>query len=134
MTAVIAVLALVLLAACGSGGGTAASPEDPDEAPVTGSAGDATGPGPVGRGAVEGVVRAAGGAAVAGVLIVPVPLDDPAPAVPELAVVTDDGGGYRWDLPGGRYEMRAVRDGAVVGSVEVDVAENATASADIVLP
>ena len=129
----IAVLALVLLAACGSDGGTAASPEAPDEAPVTGSAGDATGPGPVGRGAVEGVVRAAGGAAVAGVLIVPVPLDDPAPAVPELAVVTDAGGGYRWDLPGGRYQMRAVRDGTVLGSTDVEVAADVTAPGDIVL-
>lgn len=131
MMTLVAALVLVLLTACGEDGGNPAG--STDETPVTGSQGDATGPGHANRGVVEGVVRTASGAALPGVLVVPVSLDHPAIAIPELAVVTDARGSYRWDLPGGRYEVRAVQAGAVVGTVEVEVARGRTAGGDISL-
>lgn len=127
----VGVAATVLLGGCGgSGSGVAAGAGD-GEIPVTGSPGTASGPGAAGHGSVAGAVRTGDGGPLPGVLVVPVSLDDPAVAVPELAVVTDAGGSYRWDLPAGRYELRAVRDGAVLGSTRVEVAAGRPASADI---
>ena len=130
LKAMMVVVVTMGLAACGDDSGTA-SAGNPDEVPVTGSQGDATGPGRTDQGRVEGVVRGADGSTLADVLVVPVPLDEPAPAIPELAVVTDDSGAYTWSLPGGRYELRATKDGTAVGSTRVEVAPGETVDGDI---
>ena len=130
LRAVVVVVVTMGLAACGDDSPTA-SAGNPDEAPVTGSQGDATGPGRSDQGVVEGVVRGADGSTVAGALVVPVPLDDPAPAIPELAVVTDDAGAYTWNLPDGRYELRATKDGTAMGSARVEVAAGEAVVGDI---
>ncbi|CAA9263367.1 MAG: hypothetical protein AVDCRST_MAG41-2471 [uncultured Corynebacteriales bacterium] len=87
-----AAVLLLALAGCGDrpadAGGAAAPP------PATAA-----------RGEVAGVVRTADGRPLGGALVVPRSLDTPAEPIPELAVVTDRAGGYRWTLPPGRYEL-----------------------------
>ncbi|MEV4628074.1 carboxypeptidase-like regulatory domain-containing protein [Micromonospora sp. NPDC049523] len=59
------------------------------------------------RGTVTGRVLAADGSPVAGVAVAPKSLDDPARAIPELVVTTDETGTFRWSLEPGRYEFQA---------------------------
>jgi hypothetical protein len=82
---------------------------DPDR-PVT-SGGDATA---AGRGISEGVegrVTASGQKPLAGVAVQPRSLDEPAAAIPEMAVVSEDDGQYRWTLRPGEYELSFLLEG-----------------------
>nr|MDT0656580.1 carboxypeptidase-like regulatory domain-containing protein [Micromonospora sp. DSM 115978] len=58
-------------------------------------------------GTVTGVATTADGRPVSGAAVLVTPLDDPAPAVPELGVLTGVDGRYEWRLPPGRYELVA---------------------------
>jgi hypothetical protein len=65
-----------------------------------------------GNGIVEGLsgrVTTHAGAPVVGALIQPRSLDGD--AVPEMAVVTEDDGGYSWTLGPGRYEVSVSAEG-----------------------
>lgn len=104
MRALLPAAALLLaLTACGpqpsSSGGDPGGPAS-DSATAGGTAA-----GTAARGSVAGTVRAADGSPLTGAVVVPRSLDSPAQPVPELAVVTDRQGGYRWTLPPGRYEL-----------------------------
>lgn len=66
--------------------------------------------GHLGRGDKEGVsgrITDRQGHPVAGVFVHPRSLDEPAPAIPEIAIVSDDNGHYTWRLPPGKYELSA---------------------------
>lgn len=82
---------------------------DPDR-PVT-NGGDAT---VAGRGVSEGVegrVTAPDQKPLAGVSVQPRSLDQPATAIPEMAVVSQDDGQYRWTLRPGEYEISFTLEG-----------------------
>ncbi|WP_329108824.1 carboxypeptidase-like regulatory domain-containing protein [Micromonospora sp. NBC_01699] len=84
-------------AAGGPGGDSPISASDPPA-----DSGQATN-----RGTVTGRVRAADGSPLAGVAVHPKSLDNPANAIPELLVTTDEAGTFRWTLAPGRYEFQA---------------------------
>lgn len=77
--------------------------------PVT-NGGDATTAGSGISEGVEGRVTASG-QPLAAVSVQPRSLDEPATAVPEMAVVSEDDGQYRWTLRPGEYEITFVLDG-----------------------
>ena len=110
-----AVLGAVAIAAGAAGcGGASSSPG--------GGGGDGRSPA---WGTVTGHVTEPGGRPVSGVLITPRSLDDPPPAVPELAVFTNDDGRYEWSLPPGNYELKARVQGYRASSGKVSVASGA---------
>lgn len=76
---------------------------DPDR-PVT-NGGDAATAGQGIAEGVEGRVTGSGGAPLAGVAVQPRSLDEPATAIPEMAVVSTDDGQYEWSLRPGEYEI-----------------------------
>jgi hypothetical protein len=61
-------------------------------------------------GTVAGVVTTTDGRPVPGAAVQVTPRDDPAPAIPEMGVLTGDAGRYEWRLPPGRYQLM-VRSG-----------------------
>ncbi len=66
--------------------------------------------GHLGQGDKEGVsgrITDRQGHPVAGVFVHPRSLDKPAPAIPEIAIVSDANGHYAWRLPPGKYELSA---------------------------
>lgn len=66
--------------------------------------------GQLGQGDKEGVsgrITDRQGHPVAGVFVHPRSLDEPAPAIPEIAIVSDNNGHYAWRLPPGKYELSA---------------------------
>ncbi|GAB3850124.1 hypothetical protein GCM10029963_35860 [Micromonospora andamanensis] len=71
-------------------------------------------PPPPGRtnptGTVTGTVTTPTGEPVREASVQVAPLDEPAPAIPEIGVLTGDTGRYEWRLPPGRYEI-TVRTG-----------------------
>ena len=81
---------------------------DPDR-PVT-NGGDAAAAGSEISEGVEGRVTATGQKPLAGVSVQPRPLQ-PATAIPEMAVVSEDGGQYRWNLRPGEYEISFALEG-----------------------
>jgi hypothetical protein len=60
---------------------------------------------------VEGRVTASGQKPLAGVSVQPRSLDEPATAIPELAVVSMDDGQYEWSLRPGEYEIAFALEG-----------------------
>ncbi|GIJ06791.1 carboxypeptidase regulatory-like domain-containing protein [Micromonospora andamanensis] len=66
-------------------------------------------PPPAGRsnptGTVTGTVTTPTGEPVRSASVQVAPLDEPAPAIPEIGVLTGDTGRYEWRLPPGRYEI-----------------------------
>jgi Carboxypeptidase regulatory-like domain len=84
--------------------------------------------------AVTGDVFDAAGRPVPGALVTAVSLDTPGSPVPEIAVLTDRGGHYRWPavLAAGRYRLE-VRTANGTGTSEVTVHSGTTASADLTL-
>lgn len=85
------------------------------------------------RGMLEGRVTEEGGAPVVGALLVPTSLDEPSPAIPELAVLTDHDGRYSWRLPPGRYELRVTADGFVPAARTASVGAGETTELDFTL-
>jgi len=108
----------------------AAGCADPDR-PVS-SGNDAT---VAGRGVsdgVEGRVTAAG-RPLAGVSVQPRSLDEPAPAIPEMAVVSEDDGQYHWSLRPGEYEITFVLDGYQPATRKVTVRSGEATRLDVEL-
>ncbi|SFC09124.1 carboxypeptidase-like regulatory domain-containing protein [Micromonospora sediminimaris] len=66
-------------------------------------------PAPPGRtnpaGTVTGTVTTPAGEPVRQASVQVTPLGEPAPAIPEIGVLTGDAGRYEWRLPPGRYEI-----------------------------
>ncbi|WP_018353454.1 carboxypeptidase-like regulatory domain-containing protein [Longispora albida] len=71
------------------------------------------------------------GRPVAEVSVRPEPLFTPAPAIPELLVVTDAEGRYVWSLPAGRYRMTARLGERSAQPVDVTVVAGETVTADL---
>ncbi|GIJ79287.1 Carboxypeptidase regulatory-like domain-containing protein [Micromonospora phaseoli] len=77
-------------------------------------------------GTVTGAATTAAGDPVRGASVRVSSLDEPAPAIPEIGVLTGDTGRYEWRLPPGRYEI-------VVSTSERDSApQTATVAAGVV--
>ncbi|MFK3980721.1 carboxypeptidase-like regulatory domain-containing protein [Micromonospora sp. NPDC050397] len=113
-----ALFAVAVLSACAQPGtdsvGSAGGPGG--DSPVSASSQPADPGNSTNRGTVTGRVTNADGAAVPGVVVQPKSLDDPARAIPELVVTTDDKGVFRWVLEPGRYEFRTQPSGSDPGS------------------
>ncbi|HEX5597210.1 MAG TPA: carboxypeptidase-like regulatory domain-containing protein [Micromonosporaceae bacterium] len=86
---------LVAAAALISGGDRRVSDDGPSQPPARTDT----------MGTVTGVVTSTTGDPVAGASVRVIPLDQPAPAIPEIGVLTGDAGRYEWRLPPGRYEI-----------------------------
>jgi hypothetical protein len=80
---------------------------------VVGCGGDDEGPARSGdeATAVEGTVTNPGGQPVAGALVQAAAPDDPTATLPDIALVTDQAGHYRWELGPGSYELTVSKDG-----------------------
>lgn len=87
----------------------AAGCSNPDR-PVT-NGGDATAAGGGISEGVAGRVTGPGQKPLAGVSVQPRSLDEPATAIPEMAVVSMDDGQYEWTLRPGEYEIVFVLEG-----------------------
>ena len=83
---------IVVLAGCGG--------EDEAATPTTG-----------GATAVEGTVTDSGGSPVEGALVQASAPDDPTAVLPDIALLTDRQGHYRWNLGPGSYELTVSKDG-----------------------
>jgi hypothetical protein len=104
---------------------------DPDR-PVT-SGGDATAAGRGMSEGVEGRVTASGQKPLAGVSVQPRSLDEPATAIPEMAVISEDDGQYRWTLRPGEYEITFVLEGYQPATRRVTVRPRETTRLDVEL-
>lgn len=93
------------------------------DSPVSDS--DAPAPDPIQSTHVVGTVTGADGAPAARVQVHVEPLGG-APAVPDIAVITDESGAYRWTLPPGQYRLSPLAPGNVAQAVEVTVQPGVT--------
>ncbi len=84
--------------------------------------------------AVTGVVRDTEGRPVPGANVALASLDQPANAVPEIAVRTDGAGRYQWpaSVPPGRYRVQATTS-AGTASADVDLPATGRVRADLTL-
>lgn len=73
------------------------------------------------REGVKGRVTASDGRPIADAFIEPKSLDEPAQAVPELAVTTDENGRYEWRLLPGDYLISVSAEGYQAASKKVTV-------------
>jgi len=81
---------------------------------------------------VEGRVTASG-QPLAGVSVQPRSLDEPAAAIPEMAVVSMDDGEYQWTLRPGEYEITFVLDGYQPATRQVTVRPRQATRLDVEL-
>lgn len=70
---------------------------------------------------VAGVIVDESGAPITDVFVQVVPADSTAGPVPEIAITTDDRGGYEWPLPPGRYVVSIAPTGFAPQTEEVVV-------------
>lgn len=96
-----------------------ASSDDPDSPPPAAA-----------RGVVEGTVTGPDGRPVAGAVVTPRSLDTPSRAIPEIAVLTNDQGMYRWTLLPGSYELTVNAEGIVFPARRADVGAGETVTVD----
>lgn len=82
-------------------------------------------------GPVHGVLRSYDGRAVPDVMITATSLDDPARAVPEIAVMTNADGRFEWPLTPGRYRLSADTETLGHTQVELDVTRDNTAAVEL---
>ena len=82
---------------------------------------------------VEGRVTASGQKPLAGVSVQPRSLDEPAAAIPEMAVVSEDDGQYHWTLRPGEYELTFALDGYQPATRKVTVRPRQATRLDIEL-
>jgi len=97
---------LLVLGGCGGEAGTSSAD---GRSPVA----------PSDRVAITGTVVDDAGHPVEGALVQPKSVDDPPRPVPELAVISGPDGRYEWNLPAGRYEFTATKDGRTGPPVQV---------------
>lgn len=82
---------------------------------------------------VSGRITNDDGNAVEGAVVVAAPLDPGAPAVPEIAIVSDANGRYQWPLRAGRHELTVVAEGYQRVSKKVAVRAGEVTTLDFVL-
>jgi hypothetical protein len=82
---------------------------------------------------VRGRVTAPDGHPVVNVLVQPKSLDEPRNRIPEMAVMTDQSGGYLWPLLPGAYELTVSAEGYRAASKQVTVRPETLATLDFVL-
>jgi hypothetical protein len=112
---------LLLLAVLSSGAGC----RDPSQTVTSGNTGEA---GKGSREGVEGRVTAPDGKPVPGAFVQAESLDEPAPPIPEIAVLTGEDGRYLWPLSPGRYRITVSADGyqPTAGTATVEAGRLAT--------
>ena len=91
-------LLIILVAAC----------HNPNQTVTSGSADEG---GPRARDGLAGRVTAPDGSPVSGAFVQAESLDEPAPPIPEIAVLTGKDGRYLWPLSPGRYRITVSADG-----------------------
>jgi hypothetical protein len=80
-----------------------------DDSPVSSNSGGGSG-----TNALEGVkgrVTAPDGSPIVNALVQPKSLDDPSTPIPEIAILTDEDGRYKWRLFPGEYEISVSAEG-----------------------
>ena len=82
---------------------------------------------------LQGSVKAQAGGPVRSALVVPVSLDRPAKAIPEIASYTDSKGQYTWHLRPGRYRI-TVRPPNHEPLAKIVVLKCSTTTLNFVLP
>lgn len=60
---------------------------------------------------VAGVVSDSAGRPVVGVVVHAEAISRPRPAIPEIAIVTDENGRYKWPLPPAEYQITIAAEG-----------------------
>jgi hypothetical protein len=116
---VMVVFALIALA-CGA---QPASPDAPARSAVD-----------VGRPLAEGVtgqIRSSSGTPIAGASVLPRSLDASGPAIPEIAIESDEDGRYEWPLRPGAYELTFAAEGYGRTSQQVVVRQATVATVDV---
>jgi hypothetical protein len=106
---------------------------DPPDAPDHPESSDGAAPGDGIHEGVEGRVTAPGPKPLEGVAVRPRSLDEPAAAIPEMAVVSEDDGHYSWTLRPGEYEISFVAAGYRPATRRVTVHPRQTARLDVTL-
>lgn len=115
-------------ASASASAGAAAAPRGAVPAAVAGKGA------PTFKQGLSGSVRDEAGKPVGGAMVVPRSLQQPGPAIPELAILTDDSGRYAWPLPPGSYDLVVTADGHQVAQRRGSVTEGALTTLDFVLP
>jgi hypothetical protein len=103
-------LLLAPLLAAGCFGPDRHDPEGPDHPESSDGSGAATAGGGIHEG-VEAHVTAPGPKPLENVAVRPTSLDQPAAAIPEMAVVSEPDGHYSWTLHPGAYEISFAAEG-----------------------
>ncbi|MDG4792989.1 carboxypeptidase-like regulatory domain-containing protein [Micromonospora sp. WMMD1082] len=85
-------------------------------------------------GTVTGTATTAAGEPVREASVQVRPLDEPAPAIPEIGVLTGDAGRYEWRLPPGRYEIVVRTDERDSAPQTATVTAGQTTRLDFTLP
>ncbi|QOC93365.1 carboxypeptidase-like regulatory domain-containing protein [Micromonospora craniellae] len=85
-------------------------------------------------GTVTGTATTAAGDPVRGAAVLVEALDDPAPAIGEIGVLTGDTGRYEWRLPPGRYEIVVDTGDRMSEPQAATVTAGAVTTLDVVLP
>jgi hypothetical protein len=83
------------------------------------------------RQGVSGVVKSASGEPLRDIVVLAKSLDKPAPAIPDIAIVTNAAGRYLWALPAGQYELTFIQDGRKFASRRVAVRQDKLTQLDI---
>lgn len=82
---------------------------------------------------LSGSVRDESGKPLVGALVVPRSLQSAGPAIPELAILSNEAGRYAWPLPPGLYELAVTADGYEPARRRGDVTQGKVTSIDFVL-
>jgi Carboxypeptidase regulatory-like domain len=82
---------------------------------------------------IEGRVTGAGQKPLAGVSVQPRSLDEPAAAIPEMAVASEDDGQYHWSLRPGEYEISFALEGYQPATRKVTVRSREVTRLDVEL-
>jgi len=120
--------ALLVATALLTGGLAGCQPDDPvssHDTPIS----DA----PRTQAVITGTVRDAARRPIAGAAVQPRSLDQPAHAIPEIAITTDDQGRYSWTLPPGEYSLEVKQDARAAAPRNVSVGAGETATVDFTL-
>jgi hypothetical protein len=76
-------------------------------------------------------VKSASGEPLRDIVVLAKSLDKPAPAIPDIAIVTNAAGRYLWALPAGQYELTFIQDGRKFASRRVAVRQDKLTQLDI---
>lgn len=104
----------------------------PDRPVTNGGDGTPSGAGGMTEG-IEGRVTAPGTEPLEGVAVRPRSLDQPAAAIPEMAVVSEPDGHYSWRLSPGEYEIAFALEGYQPAAQRVTVRPRQITRLDVVL-